>query len=135
MSLPDRNRFILYISLLAITVFLGLMSRSSLIEVPEFIALYAGDTLWGGMVYWLTCMLLPDRQIKIKVLVAILFSFSIELSQLYQAQWINEIRSYRLGGLILGYGFKLSDLFCYTLGISFTAFIDRRIIQRDKLGD
>ena len=40
----------------------------------------------------------------------------VELSQIYQAEWINAIRDTRIGGLILGFGFKGSDLLCYTLG-------------------
>jgi hypothetical protein len=46
----------------------------------------------------------------------IAISFSVEFSQLYQAEWINTIRSTRIGALFLGVGFKWSDLPCYTVG-------------------
>jgi hypothetical protein len=48
---------------------------------------------------------------------ALLFSFAIELGQLYRAPWIDEIRRTTLGGLVLGFGFLWSDLLCYMAGI------------------
>lgn len=49
---------------------------------------------------------------------ALAFSFCIEISQLYQAHWINAIRQTRLGGLVLGHGFLWGDLVSYTLGVA-----------------
>ncbi|WP_373330910.1 ribosomal maturation YjgA family protein [Salmonirosea aquatica] len=46
----------------------------------------------------------------------VLVCYCIELSQLYQADWINTLRSTRLGGLVLGFGFLWSDLVCYFVG-------------------
>jgi len=40
-----------------------------------------------------------------------------EVSQFYHAPWIDSIRSTTLGGLVLGFGFKLSDLVCYCVGV------------------
>ena len=34
---------------------------------------------------------------------ALLFSYAIEFSQLYQAEWINALRHTALGGLVLGF--------------------------------
>ena len=48
--------------------------------------------------------------------ITLIFSFGIELSQLYQAPWINAVRETRPGALVLGAGFKWTDLVCYTLG-------------------
>ena len=58
------------------------------------------------------------------MLAALAFSFAIEFSQLYQADWINALRRTTLGGLILGYGFLWSDLVCYTVGILIGAGIE-----------
>jgi hypothetical protein len=58
--------------------------------------------------------------------IALLLSYGIELSQLYQAPWLNSVRDTRLGGLLLGHGFLWSDLFCYTVGIALGAAIDAR---------
>lgn len=43
--------------------------------------------------------------------------YGVEFSQLYQAPWINDIRTPRIGGLVLEHGFLASDLLCYTAGI------------------
>ena len=48
----------------------------------------------------------------------IMFSFAIEISQLYHAPWIDCIRNTTLGGLVLGFGFLWSDLLCYSAGTS-----------------
>lgn len=60
----------------------------------------------------------------LSAIVALLFSFSIEVSQLYQADWINAIRHTRLGGLVLGFGFQWTDLVAYSVGIAFGATLD-----------
>jgi hypothetical protein len=52
------------------------------------------------------------------------FSVAIELSQLYQASWIDSIRHTTLGGLILDFGFLWSDLACYALGVGLGAAIE-----------
>jgi len=57
--------------------------------------------------------------------IALVFSYLIEFSQLYQATWINSLRANRIGGLVLGYGFLWSDLLCYTVGIAFGIMIEK----------
>ncbi len=41
----------------------------------------------------------------------------VEISQLYQDPWINNIRNTLIGHLILGKGFLWSDLLAYTIGV------------------
>lgn len=106
-----------YFCLTILTMILGLLSRKFMIYLPNFIAPYLGDILWATMVYFGFRFLFPKMQKKKGILIAILFSYGIEISQLYQAQWINSIRATTLGSLILGHGFLWSDLVCYTLGI------------------
>jgi len=76
------------------------------------------------------------RKTKTKTiaLIGISFCYLIELSQLYQANWINEIRRTTLGGLVLGYGFLWSDLVAYFIGISVGAAIEILwiVIQKGK---
>ncbi|MEG2290515.1 MAG: DUF2809 domain-containing protein [Clostridium sp.] len=61
---------------------------------------------------------LSKSKIKYVAIGALIFSYGIELSQLYQGQWINVLRDTTIGGLILGHGFLFSDLICYTVGIA-----------------
>ena len=124
----NRSR-IIYSIFVLITIGLGLLSRSSDILLPVFLATYAGDTLWGLMVFWMFCVLFVTKKTWIVFLYAILFSYSIEFSQFYHAEWIDSIRSTRLGGLVLGYGFKWSDLICYLTGITLGIVIDSILIK------
>lgn len=119
-----------FFGLLILTITLGLLSRSPLIELPSFIATYAGDTLWGMMVFWIFCCLRPKHKVAPIALAALVFSFSIEFSQFYHAPWIDGIRAIKLGGLVLGFGFKLSDLVCYSVGILIGACIDAFLITK-----
>ncbi|WP_349655092.1 DUF2809 domain-containing protein [Neobacillus sp. YX16] len=61
-----------------------------------------------------------------------MFSFSIEFSQLYQEEWINQIRGTLLGALILGKGFLTVDLIRYTTGIAIASSLDRLIIPKKQ---
>lgn len=115
---PGGRRRLLYLLFGGIVMALGLASRRYAPALPHWLALYAGDTLWALLVY-LGCGWLFPRWPAGKVFVAaLLFCFSIEVSQLYHAPWLNALRDTRLGGLVLGYGFLWSDLLCYTGGSS-----------------
>ena len=111
-----RSR-IIYFALIVITMVLGLASRQFGDWLPVFLRNYAGDALWAMMVFWGIGFLFSKMAAAKVMLAALVFSFAIEFSQLYQADWINVLRHTTLGGLILGYGFLWSDLVCYTVGI------------------
>jgi glycopeptide antibiotics resistance protein len=118
----------IYLVLAIITMLLGLASRSSLITLPELLNAYVGDTLWALMVFWLFRTLHPSAPVLHSFAFAICFSFSIEFSQFYHASWIDSIRSTQLGGLVLGFGFKLSDLICYLIGIGIGFILNKLLI-------
>ena len=59
-------------------------------------------------------------------MMALVFCYLIEVSQLYQGEWLNQIRRTTLGGLILGYGFLWRDLLSYTVGVLLGGFINKR---------
>jgi len=106
-------------------IFLGLASRKYSNDLPLFLADNAGDALWSMMVYFGFRFLLPRKHISLSILFSLLFSFGIEISQLYQADWINQIRSTWLGGLVLGKGYLTVDLIRYTVGILLATFLDK----------
>ncbi len=111
-----RNR-LAYLLILAIIIVAGLLSRSGLaVHLPWFLSTYAGDTLWSLALFLTICILLPGIRPVVAALLTIGISFLVEFSQIYQADWINTIRSTRVGALFLGVGFKWSDLTCYTMG-------------------
>ncbi|CKH20539.1 Protein of uncharacterised function (DUF2809) [Streptococcus pneumoniae] len=53
------------------------------------------------------------------------------MSQLYHAEWIDNIRATTLGGLVLGYGFLWSDLVAYTIGVG-VGFLFEFILRTNK---
>ena len=120
-----RNR-ILYLILTIITIILGLLSRK-VQGLPQIISSYSGDTLWALMIFFLFSFLFNKKSTIFILVISIIFSYGIEISQLYHAPWIDSIRATTLGGLILGFGFLWSDLICYTVGIVIGAIIDKII--------
>lgn len=121
---PHRRRFV-YCILVGNTILLGLLSRSSYLAASKWSHLYLGDVLWALMVYWLFCLLFPRKAIKLIIGYSVCFCFFIELSQLYQAEWVNHVRATCLGGLVLGYGFLWRDLVAYSLGIIIGAILEQ----------
>jgi hypothetical protein len=91
-----------------------------------FIQQYAGDTLWALALYTFLAFVSPGAAAKELLLLSVFISYAVEFSQLYQADWINSIRSVKIGGLILGYGFSWSDMLCYTTGILVGFAVDFR---------
>lgn len=124
-----RNRAIYGIITLFV-ILLGLASRLYLEYLPSFLASYAGDTLWGLMVFLGIAFVFNQKPAKWVFIAAIIFSFSIELSQLYQAEWINSIRHTVPGGLILGFGFLWSDLISYFIGISIGVLFEKTVMKK-----
>lgn len=117
------NSRVIFVALTVVTILCGLGSRSDKIPLPDFIAAYAGDTLWAMMVFWLFCIIAPKSKTWKVSLAALLFSFAIEFSQFYHAAWIDSIKETKLGHLALGSGFLFSDLICYLSGILLAAII------------
>lgn len=115
-DLVKRNRG-LYLGLIILVIILGLLSRRYGAYLPLVISKYSGDTLWALMVYFGFGFLLNKSKISTVAVGALIFSYVIELSQLYQGQWINAVRGTTIGGLILGHGFLFSDLLYYAVGI------------------
>ncbi len=113
-----------YFLFLILTIILGLSSRKFPEVFPKFFSEYAGDTLYAVMIFLLTGFIRPQLQTFRVALFSLLFCFLIEISQTVHFEWLDEIRRYRIGGLILGYGFLWRDLVCYTLGICLAAPIE-----------
>jgi len=117
MARRDKRNRPTYAVVILLVIVTGLASRSSLAGyLPSFLATYAGDTLWALAIFLVLGFVFPRARPSVIALLAIALSFGVELSQLYQAEWINAIRHTRMGALTLGFGFKWSDLLCYTAG-------------------
>lgn len=120
---------LIYCCAVVLAIMLGLGTRAYGNELPAFISAHFGDALWAGMIY-LGCRALFTRQpLRLSLLMGLAFSFGIELSQLYQADWIVQVRATTIGGLVLGQGFLWVDLVRYTAGILFCYVVDQ-ILQK-----
>lgn len=119
-----RNRFH-YGILIFIVIVLGLSSRRYSHNFPKWVESYAGDILWALMVFLIIGFLFAKLETRTVTVLAIVFSFAIEFSQLYHEPWIDSIRKTRLGALALGFGFLRSDLICYIIGISIGMLLEK----------
>ena len=113
----SRHRLLYAIAILVVIV-LGLASRRYGLYLPFWLKKNAGDALWALDVYLFFGFLRPKAAIPTLALAALAFAFFIETTQLYHAPWIDALRAYRLGALILGSGFLWSDFLCYTVGVA-----------------
>lgn len=121
---------IFYSIAIVLIIPLGLLTRSSPDLFPDFIATYAGDTLWALLVYFIFRWLFVSKTFRFALIGAFVFSFFIEITQLYQGNWLNEIRATLFGKLVLGSGFLWSDFICYTFGIFIGYFSDKFFFKK-----
>lgn len=108
-----------YLGTLLLVIMLGLLSRKW-----SVISLSIGDGLWAVAVYLAWRVLLPRWQVKQIFVLALLTAFTVEFSQLLTWDWLVLLRQTRLGYLILGQGFLLSDLVAYSLALVFICGLD-----------
>lgn len=120
--------YIKYSLLIGVTMFLGLQTRNPDLELPKFIVDHGGDALWTMMAYWGIRLITPKRKPSFAFVVALSFSFIIEITQLYQADWANEFRRNRIAALIFGSGFLWIDLVRYTAGAMLGLGIDNYLL-------
>ena len=106
-----------YLSLI-ILIPLGLFSKSYTGIGEEWVHNYLGDILVEIFLCVLLFIILPKKFKKIKLIIIIIsiFTIIIEFSQLIQTPFLNHLRQYFLGRLILGTTFSWLDFPCYILG-------------------
>ncbi len=126
--MKQRTRIITYSIVLIIIIIFGLSSRRYGEFFPVFFATYGGDTFWAMAIYFALRLFLNLSYLK-SIVISAIFSLLIEISQLYQADWFNSLRNTIIGALILGFGFKWSDLLCYATGIILAFVIDIFIVK------
>ena len=95
----------------------GLALRARIVPLPEIFVKYGGDALWALMVFCAVGWVLPKASTIRVGLIAIGISWTVEISQLYHAPWIDAARGTRLGGLALGSTFNWPDFIAYAVGV------------------
>ncbi len=122
----------MYAAAAALVVAAGLLWRSRLLPLSSFIAKYGGDALWALVVFLGFGLLLRRASTWRVALIAVCFAFSIEFLQLYHADWIDLIRSSRIGHLVLGSTFNGPDLIAYGVGIALGAWAERAWLRASR---
>ena len=122
-----------YVLAVFTTIFLGLASRKYSHFLSPFVAENAGDIIWAMMVYFGFRFLLVRKSLVLAICFSFIFCFAIEFSQLYQGDWIKQIRATSLGALIFGKGFLAVDLLRYAVGIILGAFLDKIVLRFSKI--
>lgn len=122
-----RSRRVQYFMLICVIIILGLVSR----EI-SFVPLFIGDVLWGIMIFFIIQFLFIDIDIKALFLASLMICYMVEISQLYQVEWLNKIRMTTPGRLVLGQGFLWSDIISYTVGIASATFI--KMVRLKQVG-
>jgi hypothetical protein len=116
---PTRARSrTLYALLVSASVAGGLLWRSGLIPLPQWLSNNGGDALWALMVFVGFGFLLPRAPTLVVALLALSFVWGVEFSQLYHAPWIDAVRATIPGRLVLGNTFYWPDLPAYAVGIA-----------------
>ncbi|MBK6265218.1 DUF2809 domain-containing protein [Marivirga sp. S37H4] len=124
-----RKNRIKYAVIVLVIIILGICSRKFSNQLPFFIADNSGDFLWAAMVYFGFRCFFINKSLAWAFVAGLAFSFFIELSQLYQADWIISLRHTTLGGLVLGKGFLWVDLLRYFFGIIIAWLADFFILK------
>ncbi|AHM63420.1 hypothetical protein D770_25885 [Flammeovirgaceae bacterium 311] len=120
----DLKKRLIYLMAIIIMIGLGLSTRIFSDALPYFVSHHFGDALWAAMVYFGFRTLWPFKSLLFSALLSLSFSFLIEFSQLYRAEWIDAVRASTLGALVLGKGFLWIDLLRYTAGVMFAWSLD-----------
>jgi hypothetical protein len=81
------------------------------------------------MVYLLIRIFLTTQKATHIIVLALMLCYSIEFFQLYQAEWIIQLRQTLFGRYVLGQEFLWADILAYTIGIIFTYLIEKIILK------
>nr|WP_235884527.1 DUF2809 domain-containing protein [Pedobacter hiemivivus] len=112
-----KSNRIIYALLVIVVIALGIISRKVTV-----IPLIVGDILYAVMMFFLIKFLLIQLRYWKVALISLSICYFIEISQLYHAPWINQIRNTTIGALVLGRGFLWSDMIAYAVGTAIVYF-------------
>jgi len=90
---------------MAVLIALGLPARIIQNQLPAWYVQYFGDYLWAMLLFFIFALILQKMSTFKVAAVTLLFTYSIEISQLFHPQWLEDLRSIKVFALILGHGF------------------------------
>lgn len=119
----NKSRIYYFLVFLSI-IFFGIFSRKI-----SFIPLWIGDFLYAVMIYFLVRVFFPSKKFFFIILLSLFICYCIEFLQLYQGEWIVELRKTLFGRYVLGQGFLWSDILAYTFGIAFAFIVEKSFLK------
>ena len=126
--MPPTSRLRVAFAALALsTIVLGLLLQRARPALPMAAGDALGDALWAIMIYWIVGGIRPSLSRSRRAILALLACWSVELSQLYHAAWIDGVRRTTVGNLVLGTDFDARDLAAYAVGIAVALMLERAL--------
>ena len=123
-----RNPRIYLLVMVLITAF-GLPARTVQDRLPAWYVQYFGDYLWAMLLFFIFALILQNVNTTKVAFVTLLFTYGIEITQLFHPPWLEYLRSIKIFALILGFTFLWSDIIAYTLGIFTGAVIEYFLLR------
>lgn len=118
----------IYLIIMAVITVAGLPARVIQDQLPTWYTLYFGDYLWAMLLFFIFALMLRNMSTFKVAVITLLFTYLIEISQLFHPQWLDDLRSIKVFALVLGYGFLWSDIAAYTLGIFTGTLVERFLL-------
>jgi len=125
-----RRHTKIYLLTMVMIAALGLPARTIQDRLPSWYVQYFGDYLWAMLLFFGFALILQNMSTFKVAIVSLLFTYSIEVSELFHPAWLDYLRSIKLFALILGFTFLWSDIVAYTLGISTGALIEWFLLRK-----
>ena len=125
-----RRHTKIYLLTMVMITALGLPAQTIQDRLPSWYVQYFGDYLWAMLLFFGFALILQNMSTFKVAIVSLLFTYSIEVSELFHPAWLDYLRSIKLFALILGFTFLWSDIVAYTLGISTGALIEWFLLRK-----
>jgi hypothetical protein len=112
------------LTLLCLTILLGLAWRTLPLHLSPFFFKYGGSALWAIALYWLLASLFPKLTPAPLAILSAITTALLELSRLYHLPALDAFRLTLAGRLLLGRFFSPKNIAAYWLAIAAAALLD-----------
>ena len=126
------RRSLITLTLLLITIPIGLAVRYLPLHLPWFLYKYLGSILWAAALYWFLATLLPKLRPLTVATIAILVATAVELSRLIPIAPIDNFRLTLPGQILLGRYFSVKNIVAYIFAIAAITAFDLAALPRKK---
>jgi hypothetical protein len=123
------SRSLTTLTILLLTIPVGLAVRLLPLHLPWFLYKYLGSTLWAIALYWFLATLLPKLRPRAVATLAILIATLLELSRLIPIAPLDAFRLTFAGKILLGRYFSVKNIAAYILAIALIAALDHLLID------